>query len=58
MRMADACEILISMMKDDILANPMIGIDETSLQVLKGPQNPNLTCGFSGEAPRQAYYPV
>ena len=38
MKVADACEILIGMMKDDILANPMIGIDETPLQVLKGPR--------------------
>ena len=38
MKVADACEILINMMKDDILVNPMIGIDETPLKVLKGPR--------------------
>ena len=38
MKVADACEILIGMMKDDIIDSPMIGIDETPLQVLKGPR--------------------
>jgi len=38
MKVADACSLIISMMKDDILANAMIGIDETPLQVLKSPR--------------------
>ncbi len=38
MTVAGACEILIDLMKKDILAGPLIGIDETPLQVLKGPR--------------------
>jgi transposase len=38
MKVADACGILIDMMKQDILSGPLIGIDETTLQVLKGPR--------------------
>ena len=38
MTVAGACEILIELMKKDILAGPLIGIDETPLQVLKGPR--------------------
>ena len=38
MKDADACSLIISMMKDDILASDMIGIDETPLQVLKSPR--------------------
>jgi len=38
MKVAGACDLLIGMMHEDILANPMIGIDETTLQVLKGPR--------------------
>ncbi|SDU65621.1 Transposase [Desulfobacula phenolica] len=38
MKVADACDILIDMMQKDILASPMIGVDETPLQVLKGPR--------------------
>lgn len=38
MTAASACEILIDLMKKDILAGPLIGIDETPLQVLKGPR--------------------
>ena len=38
MKVATACELIISMMTDDILTNAMIGIDETPLQVLKGPR--------------------
>ena len=38
MKVAGACDILMGMMREGILANPMIGIDETTLQVLKGPQ--------------------
>lgn len=37
MKVAQACDILISMMKDDILESPMIGIDETTLKVIKEP---------------------
>ncbi len=38
MTVAGACEILIDLMKKEILAGPLIGIDETPLQVLKGPR--------------------
>lgn len=38
MKVADACDIIIDMMKKDMLAGPLIGIDETPLQVLKGPR--------------------
>jgi transposase len=38
MKVVGACEILLDMMRDDIIAGPMIGIDETPLQVLKGPR--------------------
>jgi transposase len=38
MKVADACDIIIGMMKKDILAGLLIGIDETPLQVLKGPR--------------------
>ncbi|MCG8616108.1 MAG: IS66 family transposase, partial [Desulfobacterales bacterium] len=38
MTVAGACEIIIDLMKKDILAGPLIGIDETPLQVLKGPR--------------------
>jgi transposase len=38
MKVADACDILIDMMQKDILASPMIGVDETPLQVLTGPR--------------------
>lgn len=38
MKVADACEIILDMMRKDILANAMINIDETPLQVLKGPR--------------------
>ena len=38
MNVAGACDILIDMMRDDIISGPMIGIDETPLQVLKGPR--------------------
>jgi len=38
MVVASACELLIDLMKKDILAGPLIGIDETPLQVLKGPR--------------------
>ncbi len=38
MKVADACDILIDMMQKDILASPMVGVDETPLQVLKGPR--------------------
>jgi len=38
MKIADACNILMDMMKDEILKGPMINIDETTLQVLKGPR--------------------
>ncbi len=38
MKVSDACDIIIDMMKKDILAGPLIGIDETPLQVLKGPR--------------------
>lgn len=34
---AEACDILISMMAGDILNSPMIGIDETTLKVIKEP---------------------
>lgn len=34
---ADACEIIINMMQDDVLESPLINIDETSLKVLKEP---------------------
>jgi len=35
MKVADACDIMIGMMKKDILAGSLIGIDETTLKVLK-----------------------
>jgi len=38
MKVAEACDILADMMKKDTLASPLIGIDETPLQVLKGPR--------------------
>jgi len=38
MKVASACDILMGMMKDTILKNPMINIDETTVQVLKGPR--------------------
>ena len=38
MKVVEACEILLDMMREDIIAGPMIGIDETPLQVLKGPR--------------------
>jgi transposase len=38
MKVAGACDILIDMMQKDILASPMIGVDETPLLVLKGPR--------------------
>jgi len=38
MKVADACDILLGMMADNILNGPMINIDETTLQVLKGPR--------------------
>lgn len=38
MKVADACDILAEMMKKETLAGPLIGIDETPLQVLKGPR--------------------
>lgn len=38
MKVAEACDILMEMMLKDILAGPMIGVDETPLQVLKGPR--------------------
>lgn len=38
MKVTDACDILNGMMQKDILASPMIGVDETPLQVLKGPR--------------------
>lgn len=38
MKVAGACDILIDMMGKDILENPMIGVDETTLQVLNGPR--------------------
>ena len=37
-KVVDACDILAEMIKKDILAGPLIGIDETPLQVLKGPR--------------------
>ncbi len=38
MKVADACEILMGIMEDDILKSPMINIDETTIQVLQGPR--------------------
>ena len=38
MKVVQACDILLDMMRDNIIAGPMIGIDETPLQVLKGPR--------------------
>jgi len=38
MKVADACDILMGMMRDGILKSPMINIDETTVQVLKGPR--------------------
>lgn len=34
---AEACEILLQMIKDEILSGPLINIDETTVQVLKEP---------------------
>lgn len=38
MKVAGACDILMGMMRDGILKSPMINIDETTVQVLKGPR--------------------
>lgn len=38
MKVADACDVLMGMMKQDILKGPIINVDETTLQVLKGPR--------------------
>lgn len=38
MKVAGACDILINMMNEAVLSGPVIGIDETTLQVLKGPR--------------------
>ncbi len=38
MKVAQACEILLEYMKDEILKGPVINIDETTVQVLKKPK--------------------
>ncbi len=38
MKVAIACEILLVMMEDEIIKGPMINVDETTVQVLKGPR--------------------
>ena len=38
MKVAGACDILVGMMADNILNGTMMNIDETTLQVLKGPR--------------------
>lgn len=38
MKAAGACDIILDMLKDEILNNPVINIDETTLQVLKEPK--------------------
>ena len=38
MKVADACELILDMMRKDILASALVNIDETPLQVLKGPR--------------------
>ena len=35
MKVADACDILLKMMTKDVLSGPLIGVDETTLQVIK-----------------------
>jgi transposase len=37
MKIADACAIVMSMMKDAVLKSPVINIDETTLKVIKEP---------------------
>ncbi|HFD32783.1 MAG TPA: IS66 family transposase [Gammaproteobacteria bacterium] len=37
MKVADACDILLDMFKEEILSGPLINIDETTVQVLKEP---------------------
>ena len=36
-KVADACDILLDMFKEEILSGPLINIDETTVQVLKEP---------------------
>ncbi|RLC17189.1 MAG: IS66 family transposase [Deltaproteobacteria bacterium] len=38
MKVAGACDIILDMLKDEILKNPVINIDETTIQVLKEPK--------------------
>jgi transposase len=37
MKVADACEIIINMLKDTVIESPVINIDETTLKVIKEP---------------------
>jgi len=37
-KVADACDILLDIMQDEILKGPLINIDETTLKVLKSPR--------------------
>ncbi len=52
---AEACEILLQMLKDETLSGPLINIDETTLQVLKEPnktpQSKSYMWVFRGGAP-------
>lgn len=55
MKVADACDILMGMMREDILNGPMINIDETTLRVIQGPRKSNSYMWvFKGGPPGQA----
>jgi len=45
-KVADSCEILLMMLKKDILSGPLINIDETPVQVFNEPNRSNVTKSY------------